>query len=53
MRKLAFMLCVAVLGLSGCVGVNQLQPSPMGTDPNHALSPSGKDLTKEHDPPSR
>ncbi|CAN5445689.1 hypothetical protein BH09VER1_BH09VER1_54440 [soil metagenome] len=53
MKKLALFSFLFVFTLSGCMGIHQLSPAPMGANVDHAKSPSGKDLTKENDPPSR
>lgn len=52
MKKLVLVVCLLSLALSGCMGIHQLQPAPVGANVEHAKSPSGKDLTKENDPPS-
>jgi hypothetical protein len=38
------------LFLSGCLGVNQLRPAPIGSHVEDAPSPSGKHLNKENEP---
>ena len=48
--KLLPLVVLFSLFLSGCMGINQLQPAPIGSHVEDAPSPSGKHLNKEKDP---
>ena len=50
MTKLLSFVFFLSLFLSGCMGINQLQPAPIGSHVEDAPSPSGKHLNKEKDP---
>ena len=50
MTKLLPFVVLLSLFLGGCMGINQLQPAPLGSHVEDAPSPSGKHLNKEKDP---
>ena len=51
--KLLPFVVLSNLFLSGCMGINQLQPAPIGSHVEDAPSPSGKHLNKENDPSTK
>ena len=48
--KLLPFVVLLSLFLGGCMGINQLQPAPIGSHVEDPPSPSGKHLNKEKDP---
>ncbi len=48
--KLLSFAVLSSLFLSGCMGINQIQPAPIGSHVEDAPSPSGRHLNKESDP---
>jgi hypothetical protein len=45
--KLLFLLILSAVCLSGCLGVNQLQPAPIGLHPESAPPPD-QQTSKKH-----
>jgi hypothetical protein len=46
--KLLLLLVLSAVGLSGCLGVNQLQPPPIGLHPENAPPPGGQSSRNKH-----